>query len=180
MEKIRASNKATTLRVKSTNLSETPCIFISLIGGHSGISELSHCERYDPSRKEWTKINGLNTSRTGHSAVTLNNRMYVYGGKNSLGLVHSVEKYNPELNMWLVIKTNFETSLGMVVCLRMTSSTSGEAEDRNVIIVGGRDGDNDDKETSSVSLASLQSPEVRRGKFTCMLEKRAFAAVAML
>ena len=148
--------------------------FNSVIGGHSGISELSHCERYDPLRKEWTKINRLSTCRSGHSVVTLNNRMYVYGGKNSLGLVHSVEKYNPDLNMWLVIKTNFESSIGMAMCLRGASGTS----DENIVIVGGKN--EDGKESSSVSLTSSTSPQVGLGGLSSMLEKRAFAAVVMV
>lgn len=107
-----------------------------------------------------------------HSLVTLNNRIYVYGGKNSLGLVHSVEKYNPELNMWLVIKTNFETSLGMVICLR------GDHSQEDIVVLGGRNCDGDEK--SSASLANVKAPEVSHGRFSCMLEKRAFPAVAIL
>lgn len=103
--------------------------------------------------------------------------MYVYGGKNSLGLVHSVEKYNPELNMWLVIKTNFESSIGMAMCLRGASCTSG-TDDENIVIVGGKN--QDDEESSSVSLASSKSPQIGVGGLASMIEKRAFAAVVML
>jgi len=118
----------------------------------------------------------LNKSRMDHAIVVYNQRMYALGGKNSLGLVHSIEKYNPDLNMWLVIKTNFEMRLGMNLCRGASRGVCKEEE--TVFIVGGLD--TNSRETKNVKTISVKSPEFNDGILASMLEERIFPAIAIL
>ena len=110
-----------------------------------------------------------------HAVVVYNQRMYTFGGKNSLGLVHSIEKYNPDLNMWLVIKTNFEMRLGMNLC---RGAARSDCEEETVFIVGGLDTTN--RETKNVQTISVKSPDFNYSILASMLEERTFPAIAIM
>ncbi|XP_049302777.1 kelch-like protein 5 [Bactrocera dorsalis] len=60
---------------------------------------LSSVERYTPS-DGWEFMNSLIFGRYSARAVTLNNKIYVLGGKNDNGDLKLVECYNPDSNTW--------------------------------------------------------------------------------
>ena len=108
-----------------------------------------------------------------HGVATFNNRFYAFGGKNSTGLVYSVEKYNPELNMWLVIKTNFDVNLGMVLCVGKTNGT-----ENNVFITGGKN--ENGEESKSSTMLTFKPSDLSNKQIAPMQEKRVFPAIAYL
>ena len=155
-------------------MNNTNSFNFSFTGGYCGISDVAHCECLDTVTGEWHEIAKMNKPRMYHAACASQNRIYALGGRNSMGMLESIEKYNPELNMWLVIKTKFFLRLG-------TSASLGfkqESESDMVMIVGGVDSSLD--EHNDVITLSLKSPgyEVDTGK--PMLEKRAYCGVTIL
>uniref|UniRef100_A0A7M5WQC2 BTB domain-containing protein n=1 Tax=Clytia hemisphaerica TaxID=252671 RepID=A0A7M5WQC2_9CNID len=147
---------------------------LHVIGGFSGICALDQCECFDPSQREWRRFNSLNTSRMNHSITTFNNRFYAFGGKNSTGLVHSVEKYNPELNMWLIIKTNLDVKLGMV-CVGRSNGTGN-----SVFIIGGKKENGEESNSSTVLTFKPIGSDLNNEQIVPMKEKRTYSAIAYL
>ena len=146
---------------------------------------MSHCEYFDPATKKWNEITALNKARMGHVAICSKHRLYVFGGKNSMGRLDSIEKYSPDLNMWLVIKTNFNIApLGASICLGLQLTQKeffGEDDKRsNITIVGGIDESHDRKELKDMKTLMLKSPEFQVNNGVSLLEERAFAAMTLL
>lgn len=94
-----------------------------------------------------------------------------------MGVVDSVEKYNPDLNMWLVIKSNLNISLGASICLGFQTPWKKNCGD-NIIIVGGMD--RKEQEQKHVKVLTLKSPEFGVLDGVPLLEERAFSAIALL
>ncbi|XP_049312331.1 kelch-like protein 17 isoform X14 [Bactrocera dorsalis] len=78
---------------------------IYAIGGREGKINLtedramSSVERYTTS-DGWEFVSSLNDRRYNASAVTLNGKIYIMGGRNSGVPLKSVECYNPDSNTW--------------------------------------------------------------------------------
>lgn len=90
-----------------------------------------------------------------------------------IGSINSVEKYNPELNMWLVIKNSQKLSPGLVVC-----ACPGEGEETDLILVGGYDADN--QEINEIRKLQIKSPDYEINTITKMTEKRVFAGAVLI
>lgn len=109
-----------------------------------------------------------------HAVVCCKQRIYAIGGKNSMGVLNSIEKFNPDLNMWLIIKTKVKLSVGMNACLGFQPNHECE----EVYVLGGKD--NDDEEQDEVKLISLKSPDYVVSKSIPMLETRSYVGAALL
>jgi N-acetylneuraminic acid mutarotase/Tfp pilus assembly protein PilX len=48
----------------------------------------------------WTTMTSMPTARTGHSVVTVNNKIYAIGGLSGSGYLNKVEQYDPATNSW--------------------------------------------------------------------------------
>ena len=116
----------------------------------------------------------MNKSRMNHAVVCCKERLYAFGGKNSMGVLKSIEKYNPDLNMWLVIKTNIDLKLGMNVSLGFQPTDECE----EILILGGMD--TSGEEQHSVKKLSLKSPDYIVSGGIPMLERRIFTGNALL
>lgn len=90
-----------------------------------------------------------------------------------IGSINSIEKYNPDLNMWLVVKNSQKLSPGIVVC-----SCLQEGEIEELILVGGYDADN--KEINEIRKLQVKSPDYEIKKISKMKEKRAFAGAIVV
>lgn len=76
---------------------------IYVCGGHTNMGSSNSASVYLPKLDSWTEIAPLNQKRAHHGSVSLNNRVYVIGGKNSSTL-NSCESYNPKSNTWTFIQ----------------------------------------------------------------------------
>ena len=143
-------------------------------GGYCGVSEVEQCEYFDPASLKWQEITCMNKSRRNHAVATLNDCIYAIGGSSSMiGSINSIEKYNPDLNMWLVVKNSQKLSPGIVVCL---CQQEGEIEE--LILVGGYDADN--KEINEIRKLQVKSPDYEIKSISKMKEKRAFAGAIVV
>jgi len=144
------------------------------IGGYCGISEVEHCEYFDPASLKWQEITCMNKSRRNHAVATHNDCIYAIGGSSSMvGSINSIEKYNPDLNMWIVIKNSQKLSPGIVVC-----SCQQEGEVEELILVGGYNSDN--KEISEIRKLYVKSPDYEIKRISEMKEKRVFAGAVVV
>lgn len=117
----------------------------------------------------------MNKSRRNHAVASHNDRIYAIGGSSAMiGSINSIEKYNPDLNMWLVIKHSQKLSPGLVVC----SCFHEEEEDGELILVGGYDADN--KEMNEIRKLQMKSPDYEIKRISEMHEKRAFAGAILI
>lgn len=57
--------------------------------------------RYDPETDKWTSMESMLIRRSGFSAVSLNNEIFVFGGQGPAGAYDSIERYDPETNKWV-------------------------------------------------------------------------------
>eukprot|EP00795_Rhopilema_esculentum_P012271 gene12271-2913_t len=147
---------------------------IYAIGGFCGISEVEHCEYLDPASLKWHEITCMNKSRRNHAVATHNDRIYAIGGSNCMiGSLNSIEKYNPDLNMWLVIKSSFSVCPGLVVCHCLR-----EEEAEELLLVGGYDSES--KEHNEIRTLRVKSPDYEIKKISEMKRKRAFAGAIVL
>ena len=150
------------------------CLFGTLAGGFCGISEVEHCEYLDPASLKWHEITCMNKSRRNHAVATHNDRIYAIGGSNCMiGSLNSIEKYNPDLNMWLVIKSSFSVCPGLVVCHCLR-----EEEAEELLLVGGYDSES--KEHNEIRTLRVKSPDYEIKKISEMKRKRAFAGAIVL
>ena len=116
----------------------------------------------------------MNKARKNHAVSVHGDRIYAIGGSNSLGPLNSIEKFNPDLNMWLVIKSSFCLRTGLSV----VPGFSSESESQEFIIVGGHNSSN--VEHNEIKTLDLSSPDYNITKMSTMKQNRAFAGVAIL
>ena len=77
---------------------------IYIVGGgklQGGASvSLAACEVYDPASNSWTTAAPLPAPLRGISAVSANNKIYVFGGRSASGFSGAVFEYDPSANTW--------------------------------------------------------------------------------
>eukprot|EP00112_Aurelia_sp_Birch-Aquarium-sp1_P009821 Seg2130.2 transcript_id=Seg2130.2/GoldUCD/mRNA.D3Y31 product="Kelch-like protein 17" protein_id=Seg2130.2/GoldUCD/D3Y31 len=140
------------------------------IGGYCGISEIEHCEAYDPLNDRWKDIADLNKARMNHGVVVHSDRIYAIGGQSPHSVLDSIEKYNAGLNMWLIIKHTLDPRSGAGVALVTASN-----DESMMYVVGGLD-------TSHICHNSVKNIDLNTIDYSItnsigMLEPRAFGAV---
>lgn len=135
---------------------------------------MEHCEYFEPVSRKWLEINGMTKSRMHHRVISYKGRIYTFGGKNSMGLLNSIEKFNPELNMWLTIKTNIDFRIGMNLHLGFKPLVECE----EIMVLGGLNNEKEDQRNTSI--ITLQSPNFNIYSSFAMLEERSFAGVAIM
>ena len=58
------------------------------------------CYKYNPKCNEWKQVASMETGRSDHTAVALNDLIYVIGGHDYTSCLKSVESYNPSTDQW--------------------------------------------------------------------------------
>lgn len=73
-------------------------------GGYRGARDLSRPTgallRYDPRSRRWSRLPPAPTPRAAHAAAVVGGRLYVAGGANDSGSLHSLEIYNFARRRW--------------------------------------------------------------------------------
>uniref|UniRef100_A0A8C5HSN2 BACK domain-containing protein n=1 Tax=Gouania willdenowi TaxID=441366 RepID=A0A8C5HSN2_GOUWI len=79
------------------------CIYA--MGGHRNHDStlLRTAERYQPNVNQWTFIASMNEERKDACCTTLNNMIYICGGRNNYRVLNTAEYYNPDTNQWTLI-----------------------------------------------------------------------------
>jgi N-acetylneuraminic acid mutarotase len=94
---------------------------------------LTSVEVYDLATKKWTLIAPMRTARFGHTASTLNGKLYVMGGYDkNWNILNSVEVYDPAAKTWAAA-----ASMTTKRCFAAASTLHG-----NIYVMGGFDGNN--------------------------------------
>ncbi|CAB0033122.1 unnamed protein product [Trichogramma brassicae] len=73
---------------------------IYALGGNSGMTRLSSCERYDPGANQWELIAPMNWPRSDASAAALDDKIYIVGGFDGQLVLDYVEVYDCAQNQW--------------------------------------------------------------------------------
>ncbi|EFK96779.1 hypothetical protein LDC_1193 [sediment metagenome] len=71
---------------------------------------LNQLEVYDTNNGTWTPLANMPTKRWGHSAVALNGKIYVFGGRSLGAPYSSIEVYDPQTNTWTTKSSNMPTA----------------------------------------------------------------------
>lgn len=74
------------------------------VGGHVDLfitsAVFKYVERYDPARDVWERVADMNEGRSGSGAVTVGDRVVVYGGENVEDAIASSEIFDPRTGGW--------------------------------------------------------------------------------
>ena len=114
----------------------------------------STVEEYDPETDTWTTKSPLPEARWGHSAVTLNGKIYVIGGASGwaqLKYLESIEEYNPETDTWTT-RDSIPTPRWLLSC----SVVNGK-----IYAIGGYG----EQEDTTVPTVEVYEPENERAKW---------------
>ena len=104
-----------------------------LIGGFDGFTWLNSIERYNPETDTWSTVGHLTTQRSGASAVTLGDRIYVMGGFDGLfpSRLSSVECFTFGAGL---ANLTWHTVPDMIDC---RSNFAACVEEEKIVVVGG-------------------------------------------
>ena len=110
-------------------------------GGKSGNDFLNDLWVYDPENNTWTELepnqnnknnnknkNKIPQKRYSHSAQTINNKMYVFGGYNDTNLLNDLWVYDPTNNSWEEKIKNDEYGEGLSRKPQMTKPTKRDGQ----------------------------------------------------
>src|SRR5688572_12633370 len=127
----------TTLPAEGLNAPAAAAIgdVIYLIGGFGTTTNrpTTSVRRYNVETRQWSDAAPLPAPRGGHAAVTLNGRIHVIGGGNSVSTIDDHDVYDPKTNTWSA-RAKLPRSMGSPAVVVL---------DGNLISVGGRSGPND-------------------------------------
>jgi N-acetylneuraminic acid mutarotase len=70
------------------------------IEGSLPITNVNVTEMYDPKMDKWIKLDPMPSKRSGISAASINNTIYVFGGEDITKTYNNNEKYNVKDNKW--------------------------------------------------------------------------------
>ena len=133
---------------------------------------MEHVECYEPMANKWTDMNGMNKARMDHAVVTYNDRIYVIGGSNSAGALDSIEKYNPDLNLWLIIRNTMDPRSGACTA----AIFGGDGGSQELFIIGGHD--NHHRDLNSVKKLNLRFADYSTFTAPPLNQARVFGGVA--
>lgn len=68
---------------------------------------LRSVERYSASADFWFTVEAMNDFRADAGVAVMDNKIYVFGGQNSSGLLTSVEVYDSYLKTWTTVRFFF-------------------------------------------------------------------------
>lgn len=78
---------------------------ILVMGGRGRyVVPISSVEYYDPNRNKWNTAESMLQPRWGCEAGTVNDFVYVFGGRNSKCWLTSIECYSITDNTWTIVK----------------------------------------------------------------------------
>jgi N-acetylneuraminic acid mutarotase len=63
-------------------------------------NSLSRNEEYDPAKNQWRPRASMPTVRSGITAVSLNQRVFVFGGESTSGTHNQTGSYDPATDRW--------------------------------------------------------------------------------
>jgi len=99
--------------------------YIYAVGGW----ELASVERFDPQQSNWEVISHMSVPRAGATAVLLNGRIYVSGGRGGNGCLTSMEAYDISIGHWFMLPDASIARWRAASCFI----------DNSIYILGGRD-----------------------------------------
>lgn len=70
------------------------------VQGISPITNVNVTEMYDPKMDKWMTLESIPSKRSGISAASINNNIYVFGGEDLTKTYNNNEKYNVKNNKW--------------------------------------------------------------------------------
>ena len=88
-------------------------------------------ERYDPQTGEWKLVASMSKRRCGVGVAVLSDLLYAVGGHDGQSYLNSIERYDPQTNLWsseVAPTSTCRTSVGVAVL------------DGYLYAVGGQDG----------------------------------------
>lgn len=106
--------------------------YVYALGGYDGINNnfLKQCERYCIQTNTWEECAPMNIPRCAFSATVVNNRfIFIFGGYDGTQRLGSIEKYNPDHNIWVVLRAALQFPLSNCACF--------SPERNKVIVLGG-------------------------------------------
>ena len=73
-----------------------------IIGGYNAIHSAIYngCYKHNQSTGLWTHVADLEVERRNHTAVTINDKIYVFGGLSDSGRLNDLLEYDPQSNTW--------------------------------------------------------------------------------
>lgn len=82
---------------------------IYVFGGRNKSGNLSSTEMYDPKSNKWIEMKSMSAQRSSFQTVVLSGKIYAIGGSvtgdGGIGVsVPTVERYDPAVNVWTVLK----------------------------------------------------------------------------
>ena len=120
-KKVWLSRASTThARIDSAAIATGKHIYV--IGGTFPINSLDTArsvERYDPVKDRWEDMPPLNKGRSGCTAVYINDKIFVFGGRNSTGIIelYDFEYLDPVKNTWVLRTIPYNKPIHSVFCL---------------------------------------------------------------
>jgi N-acetylneuraminic acid mutarotase len=90
---------------------------MQFIGASYDYAGMGTVEVYDTNTGTWTQLADMPTKRWGHSAVAVNGKIYVFGGRTSAQYYSSVEVYDPQTNAWTTRSTMPTFRYCLTACL---------------------------------------------------------------
>ncbi|XP_035668551.1 kelch-like protein 9 [Branchiostoma floridae] len=134
--------------------------FVYLVGGQNEVHAAGRAAensgwRYDPRSNEWLFIAPMHEQRTEFCLCAVGDTLLAVGGRNTSGLLKSVEKYDMERDTW-----SYVSSLKNPVC-----GHAGSVSCDKVYVSGGYTGQDYDKSMLSYSRSSDQW-DVKRPMFS--------------
>lgn len=93
--------------------------FVYAMGGYDGVNScfLSACERYDIAKDEWKCISPMHIARCAFSATSVNNHyIFIFGGYDGVQRLASIEKYEPDRDIWTVLDVSLRFPLSNCAC----------------------------------------------------------------
>ena len=65
---------------------------------------LKSVERYNPTKNAWRYVKDMNFKRSDHCACVLDEKIFVFGGKDEYGQpIFEIESYNPANDNWIIV-----------------------------------------------------------------------------
>ena len=103
---------------------------LQAVAGNTDYTGLNTVEVYDTKNDTWTNLKDMPRKRWGHTAVSYNGRIYVFGGTATQAFIlqNFVDIYDPQTNTWTTAETYMPTKR---YCL--TSCIL----DSNIYVIGG-------------------------------------------
>lgn len=114
--------------------------FLYVIGGNIDESQTtSKCEKYNIEEDSWNQICNLNIPASNFGVCSFNDSViYKFGGKIEDNFLNkTIEKYNPNINKWIIVNFHFEDLEKERSFKLLSSSGCCQINDSQILVFGG-------------------------------------------